>query len=131
MRHMDVDRFYRQFIGFDRAVRDAATFPPHNIEKLNEDDYRLTLAVAGFLREDIHITLQSGILKITGAKRPTEARNAPQVLHRGIAFRDWEHEFTLGDNVVVTNATLEHGILSVDLHREVPDAKKVRVIPID
>ena len=137
MRTIDLTPLYRTVVGFDRISNlletasrlDAAPgWPPYNIEQVKEDAYRIEIAVAGFTPDDISIELKEGVLFISG-KKPTveEARN---FLHRGIAERSFERRFQLADHVLVTGATLEHGLLTVDLVREIPEALKPRKIAI-
>lgn len=124
----------RNAIGYDPLQRFAemvatTSYPPHNIEKLDDDRYRLTLAVAGFAREEIEITLQKGILIVTGAKS-TDAADRPAFLYQGIAFRDFSRQFKLGEHVEVTAATLKDGLLVIDLERKLPEEQKARLIAI-
>lgn len=137
MRAFDFSPLYRSAIGFDRvaqlfdeAVRDSApSYPPYNIELVAEDQYRITMAVAGFTRAELDIELVRDTLKITGKKQRAETR--PTFLHNGIAARDFEHSFRLADHVRVVGASLENGLLDIELKREVPEAFKPRKIAID
>lgn len=127
------DALLRNAIGYDPLQRftemvATTSYPPHNIEKLDDDRYRLTLAVAGFAREEIEITLQKGILLVTGSKQADESR--PAFLYQGIAFRDFARQFKLGEHVEVTSASLKDGLLVIDLEREVPEEQKARLIAI-
>jgi molecular chaperone IbpA len=134
----DFSPLFRSTIGFDRLTRlvDAATrvdsaslgYPPYNIEKTGEDAYRLTMAVAGFSPEDLEITVQENSLLITGKSKKDEA--AAQYLHRGIARRAFERRFSLADHIKVVGASLDNGMLHVDLVHEVPEAAKPRKIQI-
>lgn len=129
------EALFRHAIGFDRLARLTdvnASFPPHNIEKLDEDRYVLTLAVAGFGKEDISITTQKGTLRIEGKRQAGEAveRAETTILYQGIAFRDFVREFRLGEDVEVENATLEHGLLEITLNRIVPEQEKPRFISV-
>src|SRR5262249_43036410 len=135
----DFSPLFRSTIGFDRLARvvDAATrfdgsvpaYPPYNIEKTGEDSYRLTMAVAGFARDEIDITAQENTLTVTGKAQKEEARNR-RYLHRGIARRAFERRFSLADHIKVTGASLDNGLLHVEMVREVPEAAKPRQIKI-
>jgi molecular chaperone IbpA len=125
-------------IGFDRLARlvDSATrvdstalsYPPYNIEKTGEDSYRLTMAVAGFSQDELDITVHENTLIVTG-KAQQEDENG-RYLHRGIARRAFERRFSLADHIKVNGASLDNGLLHVDLVREVPEAMKPRQIKI-
>lgn len=140
MRTIDLTPLYRSSVGFDRMAglldammsSDAGSngYPPYNIEKTGEQDYRITLAVAGFSEDDISIESKGGELVIAGAKpeKPTAEDN--QLLYRGIAERAFERRFKLADHVRATGARLENGLLHVDLIREVPEELKPRKIAI-
>lgn len=135
MNALDLSPLFRATIGFDRLSRllDTAVaadvgYPPYNIEKLDEDQYRLTMAVAGFGENDLEITLRDNALVVTGrAAKETEPR---QFLHRGIARRAFERRFELADHMVVEGATLENGLLHIALKRVVPENLRPRQIPI-
>lgn len=131
----------RQTVGFDRfndlfesLLRDTAesfdSYPPYNIEKLGEDDYKITMAVAGFRQEDLNIVLQDGVLTVSGRTKKQETPESVQILHRGIASRPFERTFRLADYIKVIDADLQDGLLTVFLAREVPEEKKPRMIPI-
>jgi molecular chaperone IbpA len=139
MRTYDLTPFYRSTVGFDRlfALLDQANsdggngYPPYNIERTGENAYRISVAVSGFAKEELSIVAKENTLTIKGEKVANE--NSPakaEVLYRGIAARAFERAFQLADFVVVKNASLEHGLLHVDLVREIPEAKKPRNIPI-
>ena len=138
MDRFDFSPLFRSTIGFDRLARlvDAAThvdssalsYPPYNIEKTGEDSYRLTMAVAGFGRDEIDVTVHENTLIVTG-KAQKEDENG-RYLHRGIARRAFERRFSLADHIKVTGASLDNGLLHVDLVREVPEAMKPRTIAI-
>ena len=141
MRTLDLTPVFRSTVGFDRMARlldhamrateaaNVPTFPPYNIEKLNEDDYRITMAVAGFGEGDLDITVENGQLVICGKiEKPEE--DARNYLHRGIATRSFERRFDLADHIRVNGASLENGLLHVALVREVPEAMKPRKIEI-
>jgi molecular chaperone IbpA len=106
----------------------APSWPPYNVEKIGDDRYRITMAVAGFGADDIEITQKENTLLVTGQKHP-EQENA-QLLHRGIATRNFKQTFNLADHVKVTGANMENGLLTVDLVREVPEEMKPRRIEI-
>jgi molecular chaperone IbpA len=138
MDRFDFSPLFRSTIGFDRLARlvDAAThvdstalsYPPYNIEKTGEDSYRLTMAVAGFSQDEIDIVVQENTLLVTG-KSEKEEENG-RYLHRGIARRAFERRFSLADHIKVVGASLDNGLLHVDLVREVPEAMKPRTIKI-
>lgn len=138
MRNFDLSPLFRSTVGFDHLARmldsaqrvddQAFSYPPYNIEKLNEDEYRITMAVAGFAPEDLDITSEARTLVITGRARKEEG--AHQYLHRGIAGRTFERRFDLADHIHVTGAALVNGLLHVELKREVPEALKPRKIEI-
>jgi len=138
MDRFDFSPLFRSTIGFDRLARmvDTATrvdnsalsYPPYNIEKTGEDAYRLTMAVAGFAREEIDITVHENTLIVTG-KAQNEQENG-RYLHRGIARRAFERRFSLADHIKVSGASLDNGLLHVELVREVPEAMKPRTIAI-
>ena len=139
MRTFDLAPFYRSTIGFDRlfslldqATGDGATgYPPYNIERTGENDFRISVAVSGFSQNEISIVAKENTLTIKGEKAANEnTESQSEVLYRGIASRAFERQFQLADFVQVKNATLENGLLHVDLVREIPEAKKPRVIPI-
>jgi len=140
MRTFDMTPLYRSTVGFDRmaALMDRAltadnssqSYPPYNIEKTGDDAYRITLAAAGFAEDELNIESRESHVIISGAKAPAEAEEGVEVLHRGIAARNFERRFQLADHVKVVSASLEHGLLHVDLVREVPEALKPRTIQI-
>ncbi len=132
----DLSPFHRSVIGFERLARALESapggetgYPPYNIERLEEDRYRVTMAVAGFTVEDIDITVHDGVLHIAG-KLTGDDGDEDRYLHRGIATRAFERRFQLADYIEVTGADLQNGLLSVDLERRVPEAKKPRRIAI-
>jgi molecular chaperone IbpA len=138
MDSFDFSPLFRSTIGFDRMMRlaDAATrldsastsYPPYNIESTGENAYRLTMAVAGFAPEDLELTVKENALLITGKSRKDEDK--AQYLYRGIARRAFERRFQLADHIKVAGASLDNGLLHVDLLREVPEASKPRRIEI-
>jgi molecular chaperone IbpA len=139
MRTIDFAPFYRSTVGFDRLFQllDGATgldsdgggFPPYNIERLSENDYRITMAVAGFAETDLKIDVKEATLSVRGEKA-ADANKARQFLHRGIAERSFERRFQLADHVEVKGADLKDGILAIDLVRNVPERLKPRAISI-
>jgi len=139
MDSFDFTPLFRSTIGFDRLLRlaDAATrfdgaaqsYPPYNIEATGENAYRLTMAVAGFGRDDIEITVKENELLVAGKSKKDEEQNTAY-LHRGIARRAFERRFQLADHIKVSGASLDNGLLHVDLTREVPEEKKPRKIEI-
>lgn len=138
MRDFDFSPLYRSTIGFDRLARllDASTsvdtgansYPPYNIERLDENDYRITMAIAGFDQSEVNIEAKENTLTISGEKAPETEET--QYLHRGIAARSFERRFELADHVIVTGASLENGLLHVELQRQIPEEKKPRRIEI-
>lgn len=136
MRTYDLSPLFRSTIGFDRLGRlletslsnDGVTYPPYNIEKLSDNAYRVTMAVAGFGEGDIDITVQDNALTVRGKAKP-EPENA-RFLHRGIAGRAFERHFQLAEHVEVEGARLENGLLHIDLIRRIPETLKPRKIEI-
>ena len=138
MRSVDLTPLMRATVGFDRMMNllDAQTrldqgdgYPPYNIEKIGDDDYRITMAAAGFSEDDLDVTVKENSLTIKGKKADAE-QDKVKYLYRGIATRSFERRFELADHIKVTGARLENGILSLDLVREVPEAMKPRNIKI-
>ena len=139
MRTFDLAPLYRSTVGFDRlfsmldGFESAPGYPPYNLERTGENDYRISIAVAGFGENDLSIEAKENTLTIKGAKQAKEelaGQTPSQVLYQGIAARAFERVFQLADYVVVKGAKLENGLLHVDLAREIPEAKKPRQIPI-
>ncbi|MEM1397183.1 MAG: Hsp20 family protein [Pseudomonadota bacterium] len=137
MRNYDLTPLYRNSVGFDRMfdllenlgkVEAGGGYPPYNIERLEEDTYRITLAVAGFSEKELDIEVHENALKVTGSRSPAE--DGRTFLHQGIAGRSFERRFQLADHVKIDSATLENGLLNIDLRREIPEAKKPRKIAI-
>ena len=138
MRQFDLTPLYRSTIGFDRLGSlldtltafegEAPSYPPYNIERVGENDYRISMAVAGFADKDLNIEVKENTLSIRGEKK-TEVENTTY-LHRGIASRSFERRFQVADHVVVKGASLENGLLHVDLVRELPEAMKPRTVAI-
>ena len=139
MRSYDLAPFYRSTVGFDRlfalldqaANQDGSGYPPYNIERTGDNAYRISLAVSGFAEPELSIVAKENTLTIRGEKTANENKETQSdVLYRGIASRAFERVFQLADYVQVKNASLENGLLHVDLVREVPEAKKPRTIQI-
>ena len=133
----DFSPLYRSTVGFDRmfdaldrvAQSEAGGWPPYNIEKVGDDQYRITLALAGFTPEDIELVQNGTVLTVSGQKQGD--REDAAYLHRGIATRSFRQTFSLADHVKVTNAGLQNGLLVVELKQEVPEALKPRRITIN
>jgi molecular chaperone IbpA len=137
MNTYDFSPFFRSTIGFDRVfdLLDSARseengYPPYNIEKLGEDTYRITMAVAGFAPEELSVVAQENVLTVSAKQKEATDGQKPQFLYRGIAGRTFERRFNLADYVKVTGANLANGLLHVELKREVPEAVKPRTISI-
>lgn len=140
MRSFDLAPLYRSTIGFDRLFSlvnqlesgegGHQSYPPYNIEKISEEGYRISLAVAGFAETDLSIEAQENWLVIRGEKQTEAEREEREFLFQGIAARQFERRFRLADHVSVTGARLENGLLHVELVREIPEAKKPRQVPI-
>lgn len=138
MRQVDFAPLYRSTIGFDRLVRlldevggfgdETTGYPPYNIERVGENEYRITMAVAGFSSHDIQVEVKDTALSIHGQKKPEEKER--ELLHRGIAQRSFERRFQLADHVEVRGASLNDGLLHIDLVRNLPERMRPRVIPI-
>lgn len=138
MRTFDFAPLYRSTVGFDHlsqmldsiAQRDQnqSSYPPYNIERLDKDEYRITMAVAGFTQDELNIQSEQQTLKVRGEK--AEDTTERQYLHQGIAARNFERVFQLAEHVKVVNATIENGLLHIELRREIPEAMKPRQIPI-
>jgi molecular chaperone IbpA len=138
MRTIDFSPLYRSVVGFDRlaALLDAAAaqdgasgYPPYNIERTDENAYRVEIAVAGFRPEELNIEVKENLLTVQGRKAANDGER--QYLHRGLAERNFERRFQLADYVVVTDASLADGLLSISLRRELPEALKPRTIQIN
>jgi len=138
MRHLDFTPFYRSTVGFDRLFdlldsasgfdTDAGTYPPYNIERLGNNEYRISMAVAGFGSDELKVDVKEQSLTVRGDKKPDAKER--QFLHRGIAGRSFERRFQLADHVEVKGADLKDGLLHVDLVRNVPERLKPRTIAI-
>jgi molecular chaperone IbpA len=139
MRTYDLTPFYRSTVGFDRffslldraAADGSPGYPPYNIERTGENSYRISIAVSGFSQHELSIVAKENTLTVKGEKTAVEnGTDKSEVLYRGIAARAFERAFQLADFVAVKNASLENGLLHIDLVREIPEAKKPRSIPI-
>jgi molecular chaperone IbpA len=140
MRTFDLAPLYRSTVGFDRlfslvdqlAGSDGASpgYPPYNIERTGENAYRITVAVAGFSERDLNLEVKENTLTIRGEHQNGSGEHKSETLYRGIAARAFERVFQLADYVQVKGASLENGLLHVDLVREIPEAKRPRQIPI-
>ena len=138
MRTIDFSPLYRSAVGFDRlaslldsaATQDSqAGYPPYNIERVGDDAYRVEIAVAGFRPDELTLEVKENLLTVTGRKAAND--EARKFLHRGLAERNFERRFQLADYVVVTNADLSDGLLSINLERQLPEALKPRTIKIN
>ena len=132
MRTLDFAPLYRSTVGFDRLFdlldsTDRPDWPPYDIEKLSDDDYRISMAVAGFKQSEIEITQDGANLTVAGRK---DGRDDRQLLHHGVATRSFRQVFSLADHVRVTDASMEDGMLSIGLVRELPEQLKPRKIEI-
>lgn len=135
MATFDFTPLYRTTVGFDRVPtmlshalqREESTYPPYNIEKCGDDEYRIVLAVAGFSQDDIEVVCEQNTLVVRGHLKQ---KNGHEYLHRGIATRDFERVFDLADYIEVTGAVMGDGLLVIDLKRELPEAMKPRKIEI-
>ena len=136
MRTIDFSPLYRSVVGFDRlaqlletaSVDQATGYPPYNIERTDENAYRIEIAVAGFRPDELNIEVKENLLTVQGRKAANDAER--RFLHRGLAERDFERRFQLADYVIVTDARLADGLLSIALRRELPEALKPRRIEI-
>ncbi|PNG27883.1 Hsp20 family protein [Methylocella silvestris] len=142
MRQFDLSPLYRSTVGFDRlfnmldqaaGYESAPSYPPYDIERTGEDSYRISIAVAGFAEKDLSVETRENTLSVRGSRvaQTGEDAPAPEVLYRGIASRSFERRFQLAEHVHVTKASLENGLLHIDLVREIPEARKPRQIPIE
>ncbi len=134
----DLSPYYRATVGFDRIfdMLDSAAshnggtgFPPYNIEKAGDDQYRIVMAVAGFAEAELSITQKESELQVTGKAQPSALEI--EYLYRGIAGRDFERRFQLAEHVKVIGASLANGLLTIELKREIPEEKKARAIRIE
>jgi len=138
MRAFDFAPLLRTTIGFENLNRlvdfaargEGEAYPPYNIEKLGEDSYRISMATAGFSRDELDIVAQDNMLIVTGRAQEGSDGDTREFLHRGIAKRAFERRFQLADTIKVTGASYDHGLLDIQLVREVPEHKKPRQIAI-
>jgi molecular chaperone IbpA len=138
MRTIDFTPLHRFAVGFDRMQRQfdhalsmddtQLSYPPYNIEALSEDEYRISMAVAGFAEADLDVTIKEDTLFVTGNAEKKDEKVS--YLHRGIAGRSFERRFELADHIKVVSAGLENGLLNIELARDVPEEKKPRSIKI-
>lgn len=139
MRSLDLTPLLRSSVGFDHINRlldnslgsNEATYPPYNIEKISEDDYRITVALAGFSEDDLDVTINEGVLIVSASNSQEDQEDEDRFLHRGIAKRSFERRFRLAETIRVIKAGLENGLLTIDLQREVPEHLKPRKINIE
>ena len=128
-----LSRLQKDWIGFDRfasALVDTGTYPPYDIEKIGDDKFLITVAVAGFKMDEINITLTDNILTITGEQTPDEPAEEKIYIHKGIAQRYFTRKFALAEDVLVNTANLVNGMLTIELERIVPEEKKPKTITI-
>jgi molecular chaperone IbpA len=138
MTTIDFSPLFRSMIGFDRLSNALETayrtepggYPPYNVEVHGENDYRVTMAVAGFAPGDLEIEVTDNVLRVSGARTEQDQEKETKYLYRGIANRGFERKFQLADYVRVVDARLENGLLHVELRREIPEAMKPRKIEI-
>jgi molecular chaperone IbpA len=139
MRTFDLAPLYRSTVGFDHlfslldqvgGLDTTSGYPPYNIERVDENAYRISVAVAGFTENELAIEVKESTLTVRGEKQLKQDEKAGEVLYQGIAARAFERRFQLADHVQVTGARLENGLLHIDLKREIPEAMKPRQIPI-
>jgi molecular chaperone IbpA len=133
MRTYDFAPIFRSTVGFDRLFDTLANssrpdWPPYNIDRLGENDYRISMAIAGFAPQEIDLTQQGNTLIVSGQKKAEQDHR--EMLHQGLAYRSFKQTFNLADHVKVTKANLEHGLLSVELTREIPEQLRPRRIEI-
>ncbi len=138
MRHHDFNSLYRSTVGFDRLFNlldgigsvdgDAPTYPPYNIERRGDNEYRISMAVAGFTRDDLKVDVKESTLSVRGERKAEDEDT--KYLHRGIAQRGFERRFQLADHVEVTGADLVDGLLHIELVRNIPESLKPRSIEI-
>ena len=136
--NLDLTPLFRNSVGFDRLAQMMSqahridqtnvTYPPYNIETIEDNKYQITLALAGFNQNDIEITSEQNVLIVRGKTKEDVERN---FIHRGIATRSFERKFQLADHVRVTTAAMENGLLHIELYKEIPDSMKPRKIEIN
>ena len=137
MSNIDLTPLYRTVVGFDRlaSMIDQASrldgsqgYPPYNIERVDDNAFAIEIAVAGFTEDDLEIETKEGLLTVAGKRGENEDGEGRNYLHRGIAQRSFIRRYQLADHVIVTGANLQHGVLRIDLIRELPEEKKPRKI---
>lgn len=131
---------FRNSVGFDRfsdlfenALRNESSggYPPYNVEKRGEDQYRIVVAAAGFQQDDLDLQVEKGVLTVSGSKRENISEEGVTYLHQGIAQRAFKLSFRLDDHIEIKGAGLSNGLLSIDLERVVPEEAKAKRIPIN
>lgn len=139
MRSFDLTPLFRSSVGFDRLADmldsvgqydPGTSYPPYNIERTDENHYRISLAVAGFGEDELSVEVREGVLSVQGRREEKETAEQPHFLYQGIAGRSFDRRFQLAENVEVGGAHLANGLLHIDLERIVPEEKKPRQIPI-
>jgi molecular chaperone IbpA len=138
MRTFDLSPLYRSTVGFDRLVQlmdsfgggEDAPYPPYNIERLADNQYRITMALAGFRQDELKIDVKESSLVVRGEKKAETGESEKRYLHRGIASRSFERRFQLADFVEVNGASLNDGLLNIDLVRNLPERMKPRTVAI-
>jgi molecular chaperone IbpA len=136
MRQFDLAPLYRSTVGFDRLAKlmdsvgglDTDGYPPYNIERLGDNEYRITMAVAGFDKDEFKVEVKEQALVVSGEKKPDDKERV--FLHRGIAARNFERRFQLADYVEVKGADFKNGLLHIDLVRNLPERMKPRTVAI-
>lgn len=142
MHAYDLSPLFRSTVGFDHLSRmidnafkmderTAQSYPPYNIAKLSDDEYEITMAVAGFKQSELNVVAQQNTLVVTGASAEKEEKEGKTYLYRGIGTRSFERKFSLADHVKVVDAQMADGLLSLKLVREIPEASKPKVITIN
>lgn len=135
---IDYSPLYRSTVGFDRIFslldqsvqNETNSYPPYNIERTGENAYRITMAVAGFGGDELNVETKNHTLHVRGEKKAEVASDTREILHRGIAARNFERRFQLAEYVEVAGASMENGLLHIELKRELPEAMKPRTIAI-
>ncbi len=140
MNTFDFSPLFRSAVGFDhlyskldhatRTAQNQPSYPPYNIELIDDDSYRITMAVAGFNESELKIQTENNVLTIIGKQTEEESQEQRQFLHHGIAARNFEHRFQLAEHVKVTDASLINGLLNIELVREIPEAMKPHTVAI-
>ncbi len=139
MRTLDLSPLYRSFIGFDRlasaldstsATGAQESYPPYNIESFDENRYRVSMALAGYSKDDITLTVEDTTLTVSAKVKPPVENQKRKFLHRGIEQRSFERKFQLGEHIEIRDADFENGLLHIDMERVIPEEKKPRQIAI-